>query len=70
MDEFSRIIIEEYCNTHNSIKSKFFYYLLKYSEDLTFCPSKEDVILLEKYIDNENDEELKDSLEELLDFLV
>ena len=70
MDEFSKIIILEYCNNHKSMKSKFFYYLLKCSEDLAFCPSDEDVILLEKYIDKETDEELRDSLEELLDFLV
>lgn len=68
MDEYSRIIIENYCLTHASAKSKFLNKMVKMSYTAKI-PSDADMIRLSRYIEQEEDEELLESLKELDDFL-
>ncbi len=69
MQEYSRILIEEYCMTHNSAKNRRLQKLVKMSYDLYAEGTEGDAIFLEKAIDQELDEELKEALQDLDDFL-
>lgn len=69
MREYSRIIIEDYCRTHNSIKSKKINKLVDMSYDMGTIISDEDALFLEKVIDQEKNLELKEALQELDEFL-
>lgn len=69
MNEYSRILIEEYCMSHNSKKSRRLAALLEMSYDLECMPGDADAIFLEKAIDNEKNPELKEALQDLVDFL-
>lgn len=60
MDEYSRILIERYCMSHNSAKSRRLFELVWLSEG-----TDADAIFLEKAIRNEKDSELKAALEDL-----
>ena len=60
MDEYSRILIERYCMSHNSAKSRHLFELVWLSEG-----TDADAIFLEKAIRNEKDSELKAALEDL-----
>lgn len=69
MDEYSRILIEEYCSKHKTKKSKKLEKLVKISYDMTADVCDLDAIFLEKIIENENNPRPKETLEDLNDFL-
>ena len=69
MREYSRMIIEDYCRTHNSVKSKKINKLVDMSYDMGTIISDEDALFLEKVIDQEKNLELKEALQELDEFL-
>ncbi|MEO2262922.1 hypothetical protein [Dorea sp. YH-dor228] len=50
MDEYSRIIIEEYCMNHNSAKSKRLYNLVQKSYDINAEFTEGDGLFIEKVI--------------------
>jgi len=64
MDEYSRILIERYCMSHNSAKSRRLFELVRLSEG-----TDADAIFLEKAIRNEKNSELKAALEDLDSYL-
>lgn len=68
MNEYSRILIENYIRFHNSAKSRRLQKLLDMSYD--FCePSDSDALFLEKAIDSEKDVGLRGALEDLDEYL-
>lgn len=69
MQELSRIIIENYCLTHSSAKSRRLKRLVELSYNLSAEASDADAIFLEKLIDSEEDPEMKEALEDLNDYL-
>ncbi len=69
MDEYSRIIIEQYCATHKSAKSRRIAKLLEMSYDPSSVGTDADALFLEKAIDAEKDEELKAALKDLDQYL-
>ncbi len=69
MQEYSRILIEEYCMTHNSAKSRRLQKLVKLSYDMYSEGSEGDEKIKEKAIDQETNEELREALQDLDDFL-
>lgn len=69
MDEYSRILIERYCMSHNSAKSRRLFELVRLSYDVTGEGTDADAIFLEKAIRNEKDPELKAALEDLDSYL-
>lgn len=69
MGEYARIIIEDYCRTHNSAKSKRINKLVEMSYDMGAMISEGDAAFLEKVIDKEKNLELKEALQELDKFL-
>ena len=69
MEEYSRMLIEEYCMEHDSKKSRRLEKLVKMSYDM-FAEGKEsDALFLEKCIGEEENLELKAALEDLDGFL-
>jgi hypothetical protein len=69
MQEYSRILIEEYCMEHNSTKSRRLEKLVRMSYDLYAEPTDSDAIFLEKEIAREIDLEFREALQDLNDFL-
>lgn len=69
MDEYSRIVIENYCNTHKTKKAATLSRLVKMSYDLSAEGSDYDAIELETLISREKNEEMKKALQDLDDFL-
>ncbi len=69
MNEYSRILIEEYCMLHNSAKSRRLSRLVEMSYDLSAEGSDDDAVFLEKTIRQEKDDELRQALQDLNDFL-
>ena len=70
MEEYSRILIEQYCMTHTSTKkSKFLQELVELSYDVECEPEEKVALQLEAYINQEKDEELREALEDLDAFL-
>ena len=69
MDEYSRIVIEKYCMTHNSAKSRRLQALVELSYDLEAEGTDNDAIYLERAISREKDPELRKALEDLDDFM-
>ena len=69
MDEYSRIIIEQYCATHKSAKSRRIAKLLEMSYDPSSIGTDADALFLEKAIDAEKNEELKAALQDLDQYL-
>ena len=67
--EYARIIIEEYCYTHNTKKRKRLYDLVQMSYDLSAEGTDADSIYLEGAINREKDPKLREALIELDDFL-
>jgi hypothetical protein len=65
MNEYSRILIEEYCISHNSKKSRHLWELLDLSYSLEREPTDDDAIFLEKVIQSERNSELKEALKDL-----
>lgn len=69
MNEYSRILIEDYCMNHTTKKSKQLSKLLVLSYNIDAVTSDADAIFLEKVICSEKDSELKEALQELDKFL-
>jgi hypothetical protein len=69
MQEYSRMIIEDYCSRHNSAKSKRISKLVDMSYDVGAMISDGDALFLEKVIGQEKNLELKEALQELDEFL-
>ena len=70
MREYSRILIEKYCITHNRTKkAAFLWDLLELSYTMESEPEDWEAIQLEKYISQEKNPELKYALEDLDEFL-
>ena len=69
MNEYSRILIEEYCMEHNSRKSRRLARLVDMSYDIEAVASDSDAIFLEAVIEQEQNPELKSALQDLSDFL-
>ena len=67
--EHARMIIEEYCYTHNTKKSARLCKLVLMSYDLSAAGTDADSIYLEGAIRREKDLKLKETLIELDDFL-
>ena len=69
MNEYSRILIEDYCLHHHSKKSQRLQYLVELSYDVSAEGTDEDAVFLERAIEQEHDPKLKEALEDLDDFL-
>ena len=69
MEEYSRILIEEYCSTHNSAKARRLQGLVDLSYDIGAEASDSDAVFLEKAIGQERSPELRAALKDLDDFL-
>ena len=70
MQEWSRIVIEEYCTTHQKTKkSRFLWDLLELSNSMECEPEEWEALQLERYINQEKKAELRDALEDLNEFL-
>jgi len=69
MQEYSRIIIEEYCRTHRKTKkAAFLWDLLDLSYTMECEPEEWEMIELEKLISREKNPELKEALEDMDEF--
>ena len=69
MDEYSRILIENYCREHHSAKSRRLERLVAMSYDLSAVGTDSDAAFLENAILQEKDEDLREALQDLNDFL-
>ena len=69
MQEYSRILIEEYCLKHNSAKSRRLRKLVEMSYDLAAEGTDADSIFLKRAIEQEKDPALKEALQDLDNFL-
>lgn len=70
MEEFSRIIIEEYCRIHpKTKKSAILWELVELSYSMECEPTEEDSIELERIRRREKNPELLEALEDLDEFL-
>ena len=70
MEEYSRIVIEEYCRNHpRTKKSVFLWDLLELSYTMECEPEDWEGIQLERYISREKNSELRAALEDLNEFL-
>ncbi|HJA20554.1 hypothetical protein FNY66_11055 [Mediterraneibacter catenae] len=69
MDEYSRILIEQYCMDHSSAKSRRLQKLVEKSYDITAQYTDADGIFIEKMIDQEQDSGLKKAFQDLNDFM-
>lgn len=71
MDEYSRILIEEYCtNNSKTKKAKILSRLVKLSYYMDSEPSDSDMIQLEELIEVEDNPELREALEDLNGFFL
>ena len=69
MEEWSRILIEDYCRKHKSAKSRRLEKLVRLSYDVSAEGTDADAVFLESAIEKETDSELKKALKDLDDFL-
>lgn len=70
MQEWSRIVIEQYCTTHKTTKkSRFLLDLVELSYSMECEPEEWESLQLERYINQERNPELKEALEDLSEFL-
>ena len=65
MEEYSRILIEEYCMNHDTAKSRRLKKLVDMSYDYIMGGTDSDAYFLEKLILNEKDPVFKKALEDL-----
>ena len=68
MEEYSRILIEQYCWNRNLIKSRRLEKLVRKSYDIN-AEYTDDVIFMEKVITQETDERLQEAFQDLVDFM-
>lgn len=70
MNEYSRIILEEYCMAHsNTKKSKFIRELVEMSYDVCCMPEDWQAVQLEEYIERERNPQIREALDDLDEFL-
>ena len=69
MQEYSRILIEDYCMKHDSAKSRRLERLVKMSYVMYADGTDEDAIFLAKTIRQERNPELQKALKDLDNFL-
>lgn len=70
MKEYSRILIEQYCEKYlKTKKAATLQRLVTMSYDIASQPTDYDAISLEKLIERERNPELREALEDLDDFL-
>ena len=69
MQEYSRIIIEEYCSNHDSKKSRQLKRLVEMSYDRYCEGTEEDAAILVNLISIEKDTELKEAIIDLEDYI-
>ena len=71
MNEYSRILIEEYCtNNSKTKKAKILSRLVKLSYYMDSEPSDSDMIQLEQLIKVEDNSELREALNDLNEFFL
>ena len=70
MDEYSRIIIEEYCMSHpKTKKADFLWELVHMSYDVACEPASWQLMQLSQLISREKNLELREALEDLDEFM-
>lgn len=69
MDEYSRILIEEYCMQHNSRKSKRLEKLVRMSYDIYAEFTDSDAGFIDSAIEKEEDVKLQEALKDLKGFM-
>ena len=69
MNEISRMLIEKYCWSHNSRKSRRLAKLVDMSYDPGCMPTDSDAVFLEKCIEDEEAPDLQAALKDLDDYL-
>ncbi len=69
MHEWSRIVIEKYCRTHHTAKSKRLQHLMTGLRNRKAKLTYDDELYLEDLIDKERDHELKEALKDLGEYL-
>lgn len=69
MDEYSRILIEEYCMRTDSAKSRRLEKLVRKSYDINAEYTDSDAAFIEKAIEQEEDDSLREALEDLKGFM-
>ncbi len=68
MDMYSQIVIENYCSTHKTQKASFLRKMLKCAEYMDI-PDDAEMLRLAKYIEQERDDELREALKDLDEYL-
>ena len=70
MPEYSKILIEEYCMSHQKTKkSVFLWDMVQKSYDIAYEPEDCEILYLEQLISRERNQELKTALKDLDDFM-
>ena len=69
MDEYSRILIEEYFMQTDSAKSRRLEKLVRKSYDINVEYTDSDAVFIEKAIEQEEDDSLREALEDLNGFM-
>lgn len=70
MEEYSRIVIEEYCRKYpKTKKAAFLSVMVDRSYEMDYIPTDGEMIRLEQLINRERNPELLEALEDLNDFL-
>ena len=69
MEEYSRILIEEYCTNHDTAKSRRLGRLVKKSYNMYAQYTDSDGIFIERCIEEERNPELREALEDLDKFM-
>ena len=69
MDEYSRILIEEYCMQTDSAKSRRLEKLVRKSYDINAEYTDSDAVFIEKAIEQEEDDILREALKDLNGFM-
>jgi len=69
MEEYSRILIEDYCAHHDSAKSRRLARLVKKSYNIYAQYTDSDGIFMERCIEEESDPKLREAFEDLDKFM-
>lgn len=70
MQEYSRILIEEYCMSHSKTKkATFLWDMVQKSYDIAYEPEDCELLYLEELISRERNRELKTALQDLDNFM-
>ena len=70
MQEYSRILIEEYCMSHSKTKkATFLWDMVQKSYDIAYEPEDCELLYLEELISRERNQELKTALQDLDNFM-